>query len=53
MIRKRLKIKSVIFKYTGTAREFQNFLEVLVHDYLKTDVFSTNLKEKAGDNVES
>ena len=52
MKRIRSEIKSITFRYTGTNQQFQNFLERLVQDYLRTDDPYTKIQQKDGDSVE-
>lgn len=46
------KIHSVMFEYTGTDKEFNEFLKLMLHDYLAVDHPGTSTKEIVG-NVES
>ena len=48
MKRKRMKIKSVRFIYSGTEQEFRKFLELLVRDYLRTDGPYTKISRESG-----
>jgi hypothetical protein len=41
------KLHSVMFEYAGTDKEFDEFLRLLLHDYLAVDHPSASTKEMA------
>lgn len=45
-------IHSVMFEYTGTDKEFNEFLKLMLHDYLAVDHPEASTEEIVG-NVES
>lgn len=54
MARKRKdNISEVTFSYIGTDAQFDEFLKMLVHDYLSVDQPYTKLKEDFVDHVDS
>ena len=54
MVRKRKEtISEVTFSYIGTDAQFDEFLKMLVHDYLSVDQPYTKLQEDFVDRVDS
>ena len=54
MARKRKEnISAVMFSYVGTDEQFDEFLKMLVHDYLSVDQPYTKLQEDFVDHVDS
>ncbi len=54
MARKRKEnISEVTFSYVGTDEQFDEFLKMLVHDYLSVDQPYTKLQEDFVDRVDS
>ena len=54
MARKRKEnISEVMFSYVGTDAQFDEFLKMLVHDYLSVDQPYTKLRENFVDHVDS
>ena len=54
MVRKRKEnISEVMFSYIGTDAQFDEFLKMLVHDYLSVDQPYTKLHEDFVDHVDS
>ena len=54
MARKRKEnISEVIFSYIGTDAQFDEFLKMLVHDYLSVDQPYTTSQENFVDHVDS
>ena len=54
MARKRKEnISEVMFSYVGTDEQFDEFLKMLVHDYLSVDQPYTTLQEDFVDHVDS
>ena len=54
MARKRKEnISEVMFSYVGTDEQFDEFLKMLVHDYLLVDQPYTKVQEDFVDNVDS
>ena len=51
--RKKNNITSVLFSYVGTDAQFNEFLKLMVHDYLAVDNPYTNQKSDSVGNVES
>ena len=53
MVRKRKdNISEVTFSYIGTDEQFDEFLKMLVHDYLSVDQPYTKLQESFVDHVD-
>ena len=54
MVRKRKdNISEVTFSYVGTGEQFDEFLKMLVHDYLSVDQPYTKVQENFVDHVDS
>ena len=54
MARKRKEnISEVMFSYIGTDAQFDEFLKMLVHDYLSVDQPYTEVQENFVDHVDS
>ena len=54
MARKRKEnISEVMFSYVGTDAQFDEFLKMLVHDYLPVDQPYTKVQENFVDHVDS
>ena len=54
MVRKRKEnISEVMFSYIGTDTQFDEFLKMLVHDYLSVDQPYTKVQENFVDHVDS
>ena len=54
MARKRKEnISEVMFSYVGTDEQFDEFLKMLVHDYLPVDQPYTKVQENFVDHVDS
>ena len=54
MVRKRKEnISEVMFSYVGTDEQFDEFLKMLVHDYLSVDQPYTTSQENFVDNGDS
>ena len=54
MVRKRKdNISEVTFSYVGTDEQFDEFLKMLVHDYLSVDQPYTKVQENFVDHVDS
>ena len=47
------KIRSVTYEYIGTDKQFDEFLKMLVHDYLAVDQPGTSTAAEIVDKVES
>lgn len=53
MPRRKNTIASVLFSYVGTDAQFDEFLKMMVHDYLAVDAPYTKQTSDFVDNVES
>lgn len=53
MARKKSNITSVMYSYIGTDAQFDEFLKMMIHDYLAVDDPYTNQKPDFVGNVES
>lgn len=51
--KKESNIASVMYCYVGTDDQFDQFLKMMLHDYLSVDHPYTNQKPDSGGNVES
>ena len=53
MRKRKENISEVMFSYIGTDAQFDEFLKMLVHDYLSVDQPYTKLHEDFVDHVDS